>query len=398
MTVLRSTVAPDSDEFRANRAHQLALVERLDEQLRLAVAGGGERYVARHRARGRLTVRERIELLLDQDAPFLELSPLAAWGTSSQVGASMVTGIGVVAGVECVVIANDPTVRGGAMNPYTLKKTLRAMEIARLNRLPLINLVESGGADLPTQADLFVPAGRIFRDLTAAVGARHPDDRARVRQLDRRRRVRARACATTRCSSIERAKVFLGGPPLVKMATGEESDDEELGGADDALAGVGPVGDYFARRRARLHLRIGREIVARPQLAQARARPPRPRRTTRCTTPTSCSASPRSTCGCPFDPREVIARIVDGSRVRRVQAALRHAASSPAGPRSTATRSGILANARGVLFMEEAQEGDRVHPARQPDRHAAALPAEHHRLHGRQGVRAGAGSSRTAPR
>src|SRR6185295_17345739 len=129
-------------------------------------AGGGERYTARHRQRGKLLVRERIELLVDRDSAFLELSPLAAWGTEFQVGASIVTGIGVVSGVECVIIAHDPTVRGGTMNPFTLKKNLRAFEVARVNRLPLINLVESGGADLPTQADLFVPAGQIFRDLT----------------------------------------------------------------------------------------------------------------------------------------------------------------------------------------------------------------------------------------
>ena len=113
----------------------------------------------RHHARGKLLARERIELLVDRDAPFLELSPVAAWGTDFPVGASVVTGIGVVEGVECVIIANDPTVRGGAVNPYTLKKTQRAGEIALANRLPLVNLVESGGADLPTQAEIFIPGG-----------------------------------------------------------------------------------------------------------------------------------------------------------------------------------------------------------------------------------------------
>ncbi len=109
-----------------------------------ARAGGGPRYAERHRSRGRLLVRERIELLLDRDAPFLELSSLAAWGTGFTVGASVVTGIGVVSGVECIIIAHDPTVRGGAMNPYSLRKTLRALEIARVNRLPVMNLVEAG--------------------------------------------------------------------------------------------------------------------------------------------------------------------------------------------------------------------------------------------------------------
>src|SRR5437868_79233 len=112
MSVLASAVNPDAPEFRANRHHQLALIDRLDEQLRLAGAGGGGRYGARHRARGRLTVRERVELLLDQDAPFLELSTLAAWGTEFTVGATVVTGIGLVAGVEAMIIGHDPTVRG----------------------------------------------------------------------------------------------------------------------------------------------------------------------------------------------------------------------------------------------------------------------------------------------
>ena len=155
-------VSPTSDPtrretYRANRAAQLAVLDELGKQLELAIAGGGERYQQRHRDRGRLLARERIELLVDPDSPFLELSALAAWGTGFTVGASLVTGIGVISGVECVIIAHDPTVRGGAMNPYSLRKTLRALEIARTNRLPVMNLVESGGADLPTQADLFVP-------------------------------------------------------------------------------------------------------------------------------------------------------------------------------------------------------------------------------------------------
>ena len=166
MTVLRSTIDVRSDSYLANRTAQLAAVAALDEQLELARAGGGERYAQRHRSRGKLLAHERVELLVDRDSPLLELSTLAAWGTEFTVGASVLTAIGVVSDVECVIIAHDPTVRGGAMNPYSLKKILRALEIARVNRLPVLNLVESGGADLPTQADLFVPAGKIFHDLT----------------------------------------------------------------------------------------------------------------------------------------------------------------------------------------------------------------------------------------
>src|SRR6266498_4085701 len=155
-TALRSSVDAASAAYAENRAAQLAALAALDEQLDLVRAGGGAKYAKRHHERGRLLVRERIELLLDRDSPFLELSPLAAWGTQFTVGASIVTGIGVVSGVECVIIAHDPTVRGGTMNPYTLRKNLRALDIAKRNRLPVINLVESGGADLPTQSELFV--------------------------------------------------------------------------------------------------------------------------------------------------------------------------------------------------------------------------------------------------
>jgi len=174
VSILPNRVNPGSDTFRANREASRVLLAELEEQQRLALAGGGSRYVERHRARGKLLARERIELLLDRDSPFLELSPLAAWGTEYTVGASVVTGVGVVEGVECVVIANDPTVRGGSTNPYSARKTGRATEVARENRLPLVSLVESGGADLPTQAEIFIPGGRHFRDLTQLSAAGIP--------------------------------------------------------------------------------------------------------------------------------------------------------------------------------------------------------------------------------
>ena len=133
------------------RETMLEKVEQLHAAQAEAVAGGGEKYNARHKKRGKLLARERIELLLDPGSAFLELSPLAGWGSDFTVGASVVTGIGVVEGVECMLIANDPTVKGGTSNPWTVKKTFRALDIARENRLPLVNLVESGGADLPSQ-------------------------------------------------------------------------------------------------------------------------------------------------------------------------------------------------------------------------------------------------------
>ena len=143
MPVLGTSVDPSSETYQTNRAALLELIAEHDEQVALAIAGGGERYQARHRARGKLLARERIELLVDRDSPFLEFSALAAWGTEFNVGAVIVTGVGVVSGVECVIIAHDPTVRGGSMNPWTLKKNLRALEIAKVNRLPLCLLYTS---------------------------------------------------------------------------------------------------------------------------------------------------------------------------------------------------------------------------------------------------------------
>ena len=166
MPVLENRVDPASAAYRTNYEASLEKLAGLEEQLALSREGGGARYVERHRTRGKLLARERIELLLDRDSPFLELSPLAAWGTEYTVGASVVTGIGAIEGVECVVMANDPTVRGGSINPYTGRRIGRATGIARENRLPLVYLVESGGADLPTQAEIFIPGGRHFRDLT----------------------------------------------------------------------------------------------------------------------------------------------------------------------------------------------------------------------------------------
>jgi acyl-CoA carboxylase subunit beta len=161
MSVLAGQVDRASAAYRANREANLALLRELDAQLALARAGGGEKYVARHRARGKLLARERVELLLDRDAPFLELSPLVAWGSDFHVGGSGVAGVGVVSGVECVIGASDPTVRGGATNPFGLRRSLRVMEIAERNRLPLVQLIESSGADLPTQSQIFIPGGAV---------------------------------------------------------------------------------------------------------------------------------------------------------------------------------------------------------------------------------------------
>src|ERR687887_1716709 len=231
MTVLASRVDTAAASYRANRETNLRLLAELDAQLGLARAGGGARYVERHRARGKLLARERVELLLDRDAPFLELSPLAAWGSDFHVGASGVHGVGVVRGVECVITASDPTVRGGATNPFGLKKGLRAMEVAERNRLPLVQLIESGGADLPTQSQIFIPGGAVFRNLTRLSRAGVPTV-ALVFGNSTAGGAYLPGMSDHTVMVAGRAKVFLGGPPLVKVATGEDATDEELGGAE----------------------------------------------------------------------------------------------------------------------------------------------------------------------
>ncbi|MCF1592315.1 acyl-CoA carboxylase subunit beta [Streptomyces muensis] len=351
MPVLSSRVDTTSETYRNNRTGQLAAIAALDEQLELARAGGGAKYAQRHRDRGRLLARERIELLVDRDAPLLELSSLAAWGTEFPVGASIVTCIGVVSGVECVLIAHDPTVRGGAMNPYTLRKTLRALEIARRNRLPVINLVESGGADLPTQSDLFVNAGKIFHDLTD-LSARGIATVALVFGNSTAGGAYVPGMCDYSVLVDRQAKVFLGGPPLVKMATGEDADDESLGGAD-MHARVSGVADYFAVDELDC-IRIGRQIVA--DLDWHKLGPgPRGPVEEPLYDPDELLGIVSADFRVPFDPREVIARVVDGSRFSEYKP--RYGTSLVTGWTSIhGYPVGILANERGVLFSEEAKK------------------------------------------
>ena len=351
MPVLRSAVDTTGDSYLANRKGQLAAIAALNEQLELARAGGGLKYSQRHHDRGRLLARERLELLVDRDSPLLELSGLAAWGTGFSVGASVVTCVGVVSGVECVLIAHDPTVRGGSMNPYTLRKNLRALEIARLNRLPVINLVESGGADLPTQSELFVPAGKIFHDLTELSAMGIP-----TVALVFGNSTAGGAYVPGMCDYSVlvdgRAKVFLGGPPLVKMATGEESDDESLGGAD-MHSRVSGLADYFAADELDC-IRLGRQIVADlhwRKLGPSPTEPPDPPAYDPDELLGIVSADFRT----PFDPREVLARVVDGSRFDEYKP--RYGTSLVTGWASVhGYPVGVLANARGVLFSEEAKK------------------------------------------
>ncbi|MEU6701661.1 carboxyl transferase domain-containing protein [Pseudonocardia sp. NPDC046786] len=351
MAVLRSALDTTTEEFRHNRAVQLDAIAALDAELETVVAGGGERHLARHRERGKLPVRERVELLLDPDSPFLELSALAGWGSEHTVGASVLTGIGAVSGVECMVIGHDPTVRGGAMNPYSLRKTLRALEIARLNRLPVVNLVESGGADLPSQSELFVPGGRIFHELTELSSLGIP-----TVALVFGNATAGGAYVPGMCDHAVLvdggAKVFLGGPPLVKMATGEDADDEALGGAE-MHSRVSGLSDHFAADEPDA-IRIGRAIVARFNWRKRGPGPSYP--------PAPPRYDPEEILGLlppaskiPFDPREVLARVVDGSEFDEYKQL--YGTSLVTGWASVhGYPVGVLANHRGVLFGEEAKK------------------------------------------
>ncbi|MDR7253279.1 acetyl-CoA carboxylase carboxyltransferase component [Nocardioides sp. BE266] len=347
-----------------NREAMLEKLADLDAQHAVAVAGGGEKYVDRHHARGKLTARERIELLVDPGSAFLELSPLAGWGSDFTVGASVVTGIGVVEGVECLISANDPTVKGGASNPWTVKKIFRASQIAEENDLPTISLVESGGADLPTQKEIFIPGGRLFRDLTRSSARKQPTI-ALVFGNSTAGGAYVPGMSDYTVFVRGGAKVFLGGPPLVKMATGEESDDESLGGAE-MHARVSGLADYLAEDEHDA-IRIGRRIVARLNRstgggrAQSRpfAEPDADPEGLLDLIPTDLKE--------PFDPREVIVRIVDGVSTDSTNGGGNGRPFDEFKPlygTSLVTGwaqlhghpIGILANAQGVLFSEEAQK------------------------------------------
>ena len=258
MTVIPDAVVSSSEAFGRKRDAMLGQLGEVERLVTEAVAGGGDEYVARHRSRGKLLARERIDRLIDPASPFLELSPIAGATTEFPVGGGVVTGIGVVADVACMVVASDPTVRGGAVNPIGLAKGLRAQEIAAENRLPLVNLVESGGADLPNQADIFVPGGATFPNLTRMSAAGIPTV-AIVFGNSTAGGAYLPGMSDHVVMIRGASKVFLAGRPLVKMATGEDSDEEALGGAE-MHAAVSGSADYLAEDEDDA-LRIGREVL-----------------------------------------------------------------------------------------------------------------------------------------
>ncbi len=349
--VLRSKLDTRADWFQRNRDGVLAQLAALEQLLAAARAGGGEKYVARHRQRGKLLARERIELVLDRDSPFLELSPYAAAGTEYPVGASGAGGIGVVSGVECLVSSNDPTVRGGSINPYTLRKSLRSFEICRQNRLPLLFLVESGGADLPRQSEIFVPGGAVFREMTQLSAAGIP-----TIALVFGNSTAGGAYNPAMCDySVfvrNRAKVFLGGPPLVKMATGEESTDEELGGAE-MHARTSGLADFLAADELDC-LRIGRQIVANLNWRKLGPPPRSPVEEPLYDSEELLGLAPADL-KVPVDIREIIARIVDGSEFDEFKP-LYGTCLVTGWAAIHGFPIGILANAQGILFSEESQK------------------------------------------
>ncbi len=343
-------------QYRANREATLALGRDLTDRLAAVTLGGGEEYVARHHSRGKLLARERIQRLIDPASTFLELSPLAATGVYEDdvPSAGIVTGVGSVSGHDCVIIANDATVKGGTYYPITVKKHLRAQEIASQNRLPCIYLVDSGGAFLPLQHDVFPDRdhfGRIFYN-QARLSAQGIYQVAAVMGSCTAGGAYVPAMSDETVIVRGTGTIFLGGPPLVKAATGEETTAEELGGAD-VHTRISGVADHFAEDDDHA-LRIVRGIME--SVPRTRHLP------WDVTDPEPPAHDPADLYGIvpadgrhSYDVREVIARIVDGSRFHEFKA--RYGPTLVCGfARLEGFPVGIVAN-NGILFSESALKG-----------------------------------------
>jgi 3-methylcrotonyl-CoA carboxylase beta subunit len=356
MPTLDTQIDPRSAEFAANAQAMQALVDDLRARLAQVAQGGGEAARAKHTARGKLLPRQRIAQLLDPGSPFLEFSPLAAHGMYDDAapGAGIITGIGRVSGRPCVVVCNDATVKGGTYFPMTVKKHLRAQDIARENRLPCIYLVDSGGANLPNQDEVFPDRdhfGRIFYN-QATLSAEGIAQIAVVMGSCTAGGAYVPAMSDEAIIVANQGTIFLGGPPLVKAATGEEVSAEDLGGGDvhTRLSGVA---DHLAANDAHA-LDIARRIVARlrpPERAAVELRPPRDPLYPAGDLYGLIPADGKK----PFEVREVIARLVDGSEFDEFKArfgttlvcGFAHLHGMPVG---------ILAN-NGILFSDSAVKG-----------------------------------------
>src|SRR5881275_961171 len=356
MAIIETRVDRNSPEFQENAHYLQQQLALLRERIQLIQQGGGEDAITRHRKRNKLLARERIQLLCDPNTPFLELSPLAAWDMydNEAPSAGIVTGIGLVEGQECVIVANDATVKGGTYFPMTVKKHLRAQEIAEQNGLPCVYLVDSGGAFLPLQADVFPDRdhfGRIFYNQAQMSAKRIPQIAAVMGSCTAGG---AYVPAMSDETVIVRGTgtIFIGGPPLVKAATGQDVTAEELGGADVHTRRSG-VADHYATSDEHA-LALLRQIVSHlPPRGEthfdvAAAEPP--------------AADPSELYGLvpedfrhQVDPRELIARIVDGSRFDEFKQ-LYGETLVTGFARIEGFHVGILAN-NGVLFAESAQKG-----------------------------------------
>ena len=355
--ILESRVDRSAQAFAENRTRMGELVEELRERSAQVAKGGGEMAIERHRSRGKLLARERIDRLTDPGSSFLELNALAAWDLygGDAPAAGIVTGIGVVEGQECVLVANDATVKGGTYYPITVKKHLRAQEVAEQNRLPCLYLVDSGGAFLPLQDEVFPDRdhfGRIFFN-QARMSALGIPQVALVMGSCTAGGAYVPAMSDESVIVKGTGTIFLGGPPLVKAATGEEVSAEELGGAD-VHSRVSGVTDHYAVSDEHA-LALGREIVAslslrKPDLPWELEEPEKPLHD-----PDELHGIVPEDYRIGYDVREVIARLVDGSRFHEFKPLYGETLVCGFG-RIEGMPVGILAN-NGVLFSESALKG-----------------------------------------
>ena len=356
MTLLDTRLNPRSAEFQANAEAMRAQVDDLKVQLAKAAQGGGEAARAKHVARGKLLPRDRVQMLLDPGTPFLEIAPLAAHGmyNGDAPCAGVIAGIGRVSGVDCLIVCNDATVKGGTYYPMTVKKHLRAQEVARENRLPCIYLVDSGGANLPNQDEVFPDRehfGRIFYN-QAQMSAQGIPQVAVVMGSCTAGGAYVPAMSDETIIVKNQGTIFLGGPPLVKAATGEVVSAEDLGGGDvhTRLSGVA---DHLAENDHHA-LALARSVVAnlnwrKPD--QLKLLPPRPPRADPAELHGVIPVDARK----PFDVREIIARIVDGSEFDEFKA--RYGTTLVCGfAHIEGMPVGLIAN-NGVLFGESAMKG-----------------------------------------
>src|SRR5262252_5011215 len=310
MSMLKSTVDRQSNVYQSNYAAMQAALEKLRAELRRSTEGGGEKYVRRHIERGKLLPRERVEMLLDEGSYFLEIAPLAGIGMENESpGAGVIGGIGLVCGRECLITANEATLKGGATSEAGLWKNGRLADIARQNHLPSILLVESAGADLPVQSKIFVAGGRGFREITRRSKERIPSI-AVVFGSSTAGGAYLPGMSDYVVMVKKQAQVFLAGPPLVKMATGEISDEESLGGAE-MHSRISGLSDYLAEDELDA-IRIAREIVSHLN----RRKPVLPERVSvrePIYDPDELLGIASADVRVPFEIRDVVARIVDGS-------------------------------------------------------------------------------------